>query len=79
MLLGSCSVEYRPTSVHAAQACVPKVLRMMKHQIDLAFAVTDYKARAAPRRTCTPHASHELSLPPRAARRCKARPSTTLW
>ena len=80
VLIGRFSVEYWPTSVHAAQACVPKVLRIMKHQIDLAFAVTDYKARVSPRRTCTPRGtSNELSRPPCAARRCKARRSTTFW
>lgn len=45
VLVGSKSDEYKPTSVWAAQAGVPKKLRLRQHQIDLAFAVTDHKVQ----------------------------------
>ena len=43
VLVDSRQVEFTPTSVYAAQASIPKKLRLVQHQIDLAFAVTDYK------------------------------------
>ena len=43
ILVGPNTVEFTPTSVYAAQAAIPRKLRLRKHQRDLAFAVTDYK------------------------------------
>ena len=40
VLIGGKPDTYRPTSVYAAQAAIPKQLRIKKHQIDLAFAVS---------------------------------------
>ena len=37
------AVDYKPTSIYAAEVGIPKLLRVLKHQLDLAFAVTDYK------------------------------------
>lgn len=37
--------EYRPSSVWAAEASVPPKLNVKRHEIDLAFAVTDYKVQ----------------------------------
>lgn len=45
VLVGKASARYAPTSSWAARVGVPKELRIYKHQIDVAFAVTDYKAR----------------------------------
>jgi len=39
------AVDYKPTSVYAAEVGIPKLLRVLKHQLDLAFAVTDYKVQ----------------------------------
>ena len=46
VLVGKASSTYAPTSSWAARVGVPKELRINKHQIDLAFAVTDYKVEA---------------------------------
>ena len=48
VLIGTKPDTFKPTSVYAAQAAIPRVLRIIKHQIDLAFAVTDYKVQGVP-------------------------------
>ena len=45
VLVGNTSVKFNPCSVWAAQMGIPKNLQVKKHQIDLAFAVTDYKVQ----------------------------------
>lgn len=46
VLVGESAVKYTTTSTYAAQQCVPKVLHVRKHQIDLGFVVTDYKVQS---------------------------------
>ena len=56
----------------AARVGVPKELRINKHQIDLAFAVTDYKVEA--QAVAPPTLATNQANPPC---RCKARRSIT--
>ena len=36
MLIGKSGVEYRTTSLYAAEQCIPRVLAVRRHQVDLA-------------------------------------------
>jgi hypothetical protein len=45
ILIGARSVTHRVTSLEAARRCIPRDLRMFKHDVDLAFALTDYKVQ----------------------------------
>ena len=45
VLVGDNGVRYSVTSTYAARESIPKELYVMRHQIDLAFAVTDYKVQ----------------------------------
>ena len=45
VLVGANGVRYGVTSSYAARESIPKELYVMRHQIDLAFAVTDYKVQ----------------------------------
>ena len=72
VLVGKASSTYAPTSSWAARVGVPKELRINKHQIDLAFAVTDYKVEA--QTVAPPTLATNQANPPC---RCKARRSIT--
>ena len=72
VLVGKASATYAPTSSWAARVGVPKELRINKHQIDLAFAVTDYKVEA--QAVAPPTLATNQANPPC---RCKARRSIT--
>ena len=38
-------VEYRTTSLYAAEQSIPRVVAVRRHQVDLALVVTDYKVQ----------------------------------
>ena len=69
VLVGKASSTYAPTSSWAARVGVPKELRINKHQIDLAFAVTDYKVSGCPSR----RAAHISNQPSQSSARCRCR------
>lgn len=69
VLVGKASATYAPTSSWAARVGVPKELRINKHQIDLAFAVTDYKVSGCPSR----RAAHISNQPSQSSARCRCR------
>ena len=47
ILIGSRPAVYTLTSVEAAQACTPKTINLRKHDVDLAFLVTDFKLQGS--------------------------------
>ena len=69
VLVGKASSTYAPTSSWAARVGVPKELRINKHQIDLAFAVTDFKVSGCPSR----RAAHISNQPSQSSARCRCR------
>ena len=69
VLVGKASATYAPTSSWAARVGVPKELRINKHQIDLAFAVTDYKVSGCSSR----RAAHISNQPSQSSARCRCR------